>query len=80
MISFLKSRNIIAILSDMSEMAYRISLLLIFMFMVGCTEKDEGGEGPIIQLIAGNDLISSDTIIAPGQLMQFKVSATKGKL
>lgn len=78
MISFLKSRNIIAILSDMSEIAYRIPLLVIFIFMVGCTEKDEGGEGPVIQIIAGNDLISSDTIIAPGQLMQFNVSATKG--
>ena len=78
MIRVLESRNIIPMFSDMSEIAYRISLLLIFIFMVGCTEKDEGGEGPVIQLITGDNLISSDTIIAPGELMQFEVSATMG--
>lgn len=78
MINRLKSKNILSILCDMSEMAYRALFLLMFIFMIGCTEKDEGGEGPIIQLIAGKNLISSDTIIAPGQLMQFKVSANKG--
>jgi hypothetical protein len=46
--------------------------------MIGCTEKDEGGDGPLIQLNSGNNLISSDTSISPGQLMQFEVLGTKG--
>lgn len=66
------------ILPDMSKQTYRILIVLLSILVVGCSEKDEGEEGPIIQLIAGKNFISSDTTISPGQLMQFDVSAIKG--
>jgi len=62
----------------MSKKTYRVWILLISVLIVGCTEKDEGGNGPVIQLNSGTNLIFSDTIIAPGQLMQFEVSGSKG--
>lgn len=78
MIRYLNIKNIISMFSDMSILTYRVLFLFIAIIITGCTEKDEGGNGPLIQLISGNNLISTDTIISPGQLMQFEVSASKG--
>jgi len=63
---------------DMSIMTYRIFILLFSIFVVGCTEKDEGGKGPFIQLNSRSNVISSDTSISPRQLMQFDLTAQKG--
>lgn len=71
--------NIRSISTVMSILTYRILILLLPLYLIsGCTEKDAGGNGPIIQLNTGQDLISSDTAISPGQLITFAVTATKG--
>lgn len=75
MIKFLNAIKYREAITDMSKKTYRIIIIFVVVLFVGCTEKDEGGSAPLIQLISGNDLISSDTIISPGQLMQFEVSA-----
>ena len=78
MIIFSNKSNIRSMLTDMSKLTYRLMIFLVTLLIVGCSEKDEGGNGPLIHLISGDNLISSDTIISPGQLMQFEVSVTKG--
>lgn len=78
MIKFLNAIKYREAITDMSKKTYRLIVLFVVVMVVGCTEKDEGGNGPVIQLNSGTNLISSDTIIAPGQLMQFEVSAIKG--
>jgi len=78
MIKFLNAIKYREVITDMSKKTYRIVILVLVLLIVGCTEKDEGGNGPLIQLVSGNNLISTDTTISPGQLMQFEVTAIKG--
>ena len=75
---FLTRQQTGSFLTDMSAWTYRILILLFFIFVVGCAEKDEGGKSPFIQLNSGSNVISCDTAISPGQLMHFDVTAQKG--
>lgn len=78
MINLIYKVKVSEVCTDMSKKTYRFSIFCLFVFLISCTEKDEGGNGPVIQLNHGNNLISSDTMIAPGHLMQFEVSGSKG--
>lgn len=68
----------ILIYTDMLGRTYRILILVFLTFIIGCTEKDMGVKGPFIRLNSGSNIISSDTIVSPGQLMRFDISAFKG--
>ncbi len=63
---------------DMFVNAYRIFIICLLLIMFSCNEKEGEGAGPDIRLINEDGLISSDTIISPGQLMSFGLEATKG--
>lgn len=66
------------ILCDMSATAYRTFAFSLLLLMFSCNENEGDGAGPVISLIDENGLISSDTIISPGQFMNFGVDASMG--
>lgn len=72
----MNSRTSIPMKGDMCHQTYRlIVLFFIGMLCFACTEENKPGSPPEIHLLSGNDLIDKDTIIAPGQLMQFSIVA-----
>lgn len=59
--------------------AYRTLLALIIMIIgVSCNDEIWEGQGPQIEFKKGQDFISGDTAISPGQLMHFGILARAG--
>ncbi len=74
----IKNSNVKGMVFDMFINACRVFSVLLLMMMFSCDDKEGEGAGPEINLITEDGLISSDTIISPGQLMSFGVEAGKG--
>jgi len=67
-----------SMLFDMFVNACRVVGVFLLLIMFSCDDQEGEGVGPELVLITEAGLISSDTVISPGQLMNFGVVANKG--